>query len=158
MKADRAFVAGIAGGAAMTALGWLGRITMGLPSNMEMMFGTMFGTMFGMREGPGAWLLGLAIHLIGSGLIALIYARVFEHVTHRAGWLIGTGIGFVHAVIAGVVMGFIPAMHALIPGQSHPLHPRRRGSGYGATVGLSRRSPFCSMIAPASGKMTRHDR
>lgn len=97
----------------MSALMWLGREMMDMPGNMEMLFGTMFG----MTQGNTAWLLGFAIHLVVSGLIALIYGWVFERVTHRAGWLVGAGVGFVHAVIAGLVMGMMPAMHALIPGQ-----------------------------------------
>jgi hypothetical protein len=80
---------------------------------MEMMFGTMFG----MRQGASAWLLGFAIHLAGSALIALLYGWIFEHVTHRANWLIGVGIGFIHGILAGIVMGFMPEMHALIPEQ-----------------------------------------
>jgi hypothetical protein len=111
MKVGRAFVAGSVGGLVMTALMWMGRTMMGIQSNMEMMFGTMFG----MMPGNAAWLLGFAIHLIGSGLIGLIYAWVIEHVTHRGGWVIGAGIGFVHAIIAGLVMGIMPEMHALIP-------------------------------------------
>jgi hypothetical protein len=111
VKTDRALISGMAGGLVMTALAWIARATMDLPSNMEMMFGTMFG----MRQGTSAWLLGLGIHLAGSALIALIYAWSFERVTHRANWLIGGGIGSLHALIAGGVMGFMPEMHALIP-------------------------------------------
>lgn len=110
MKAGKAFVAGVVGGAAMSALMWMGRMLMGMPANLEMMLGTMVAD-----PGPTAWMIGLAMHLMISGGIALIYAWAFEHVTHRAGWLVGAGFALVHATIGGVMMGLMPAMHPRMP-------------------------------------------
>ena len=112
MNSGRAFVAGVVGGAVMTAITWMARTFMGMPMNLEMMEGTM------LVQTPGAvaWTVGFVMHLMISGLIALLYAWAFEHVTHRAGAAIGAAFGLVHAVIAGLVMGMMPAVHPLIPG------------------------------------------
>lgn len=96
----------------MSLIMWMGRTVMGLPMNLEMMEGTFLVR----PPGPVAWIVGFIMHLVISGLIALLYAWAFEHVTHRAGWLVGAGFGLVHAVIAGLFMGMVPAMHPLIPG------------------------------------------
>jgi hypothetical protein len=115
MKAGRAFVAGMVGGAVMSALMWMGRTVMGMPANLEMMLGTMFTD-----PGATAWIIGFVMHLMISGAIALIYAWAFEHITHRAGWLLGAGFGIVHAIIGGMVMGMMPMMHPRMP---NPIMP-----------------------------------
>ena len=79
-------------------------------ASLEMMLGTMV-----LQPGTGAFALGMMMHLIISGLIALVYAWAFEHVTHRANALIGAGFGVIHGVIGGMVMGMVPMMHPLIP-------------------------------------------
>lgn len=115
MNAGRAFVAGVIGGAVMSALMWMARTIMGMPANLEMMLGTMVTD-----PGTTAWLIGFVMHLMISGAIALIYAWGFEHVTHRAGWLVGAGFGIIHAIIAGMVMGMMPMMHPRMP---NPISP-----------------------------------
>jgi len=114
MKVGKAFVAGMAGGAVMSALMWMARM-MGMPANLEMMLGTMVTD-----PGTTAWIIGFVMHLMISGAIALIYAWAFEHVTHRAGWLVGAGFGVVHAIIAGMVMGMMPMMHPRMPNPVMP--------------------------------------
>ncbi len=59
-------------------------------------------------------MIGLVIHLMISGLIALVYAYGFEHITHKAGWLTGAGFGVIHVLIAGVFMGMIGMIHRLM--------------------------------------------
>jgi len=110
MKTGTAFVAGMVGGAVMSALMWMARTMMGMPANLEMMLGTMVTD-----PGTTAWIIGFVMHLMISGAIALVYAWGFEHVTHRAGWLVGAGFGIAHAVIAGLVMGMMPMMHPRMP-------------------------------------------
>jgi hypothetical protein len=109
MKTGRAFVSGVVGGAVMSAMLAMARM-MGMPAKLETMLGTMF-----LPEGAAAWLLGFVMHLMISGLIALIYAWGFENVTHRAGWLVGAGFGLVHSIVGGVFMGMMPMMHPKIP-------------------------------------------
>ncbi len=114
MKTGKALIAGMAGGVAMTVLGWLVR-RLGLEMNAEMMLGTMVSS-----PGLTAWLIGLMMHLVLSALIALAYAWGFEHVTHRAGAAVGLGFAVIHVVIAGMVMAMIPGMHPMIPEQMPP--------------------------------------
>ena len=111
MKVGKALIAGVVGGVAMTALGW-GVRQMGIDMNAEMMFGTMVSA-----PGTAAWLIGFAMHMMISAAIALIYAWGFEHVTHRAGAVVGVGFAVIHIIIAGMVMGMIPAIHPMIPEQ-----------------------------------------
>lgn len=115
MRTGRAFVAGVVGGAVMSALMWMGRL-MGMPANLEMMLGTMLG----MAPGLMTWVIGFVMHLIISGLIALIYGWAFERLTHRAGWMIGAGFGVIHAIIGGFAMGMMPAIHPMMP---QPMQP-----------------------------------
>nr|MBA2664226.1 hypothetical protein [Lujinxingiaceae bacterium] len=111
INVSRAFAAGVLGGLAMTIFMAIVRLT-GIPVNVEAMLGSMFGLD---PMATGTWLLGLVMHLMLSGLIALAYAWGFERVTHRAGWTTGLVFSVVHIVIAGIAMVMIPLIHALIP-------------------------------------------
>ncbi len=112
MNYGRAFLAGVVGGAVMSVLMALGRM-MGMQINLEMMLGSMVTA----SMSTGVWILGLVMHLIISGLIALAYAAGFEYVTHRADWMIGVAFAIIHILIAGVVVGMAASMHPLIPQQ-----------------------------------------
>lgn len=112
MKYGRAFAFGVLGSLVMTVMGVAGR-AMGMPANIEMMLGTMFG----LPAGTTAWLLGFGIHLLNGGIFGLIDGCGFEYLTRRADWLVGVGFGLVHALPAGVFMGFVPAIHPMIPEQ-----------------------------------------
>ena len=110
MKVGRAFAAGVVGALVMSVLMALAR-SMGMQVNLEMMLGTMMGG----PPSPTKWIMGFVMHLIIGGLWALVYAAGFEYLTHRASWAIGLGFALVHALIAGVFMGMMPAIHPLIP-------------------------------------------
>ncbi len=77
----------------------------------------LWGTMLYVH-GSGGRLLGLLIHLVGSGAIALIYAWIFARIgaaKHLWSWgLLG---GAIHWVFAGLFMAILPAMHLEIPEQ-----------------------------------------
>ncbi|MEO8881217.1 MAG: DUF6789 family protein [Gemmatimonadaceae bacterium] len=111
--AGKAFVAGVVGGAAMSAMMWMGRTFMGMDVDLSMMLGTMFVR----PRGAVAWIVGFMMHLTIAGLIALLYAWGFEHVTHRAGWLVGVGFSIIHSIGTGLFMGMVPAIHPMIPEQ-----------------------------------------
>lgn len=113
MNYGRAFLAGVVGGAVMSVMLAMARNVMGMPANLEMMLGTMTG----IQPSTTTFLIGLMMHLVISGLIALIYAAGFEYVTRRSGWLIGAGFGVIHSIIGGIFMGMMPMMHPLIPEQ-----------------------------------------
>jgi hypothetical protein len=112
LKVGKAIIAGLVGGAAMTGLAWLVRLT-GLQMNAEMMLGSMVSS----SPGLTTWLIGFVVHLMISALIALPYAWGFERVAHRAGAVVGLGFAVIHVVIAGIVMAMIPAIHPMIPEQ-----------------------------------------
>lgn len=112
MKAGRAFAAGVAGGLVMTGGFGAAVRALGLPLNLELVLGTLF-----LPRGLTAWLVGLAMHLVISGAIALVYAWGFERVTHRADAGVGAIFSMVHIVIAGLALLAIPAIHPLIPEQ-----------------------------------------
>jgi hypothetical protein len=115
MKVGRAILAGLVGGFVMTVLAWVVR-QLGIDMNAEMMLGTMLVA----PPSGTAWLIGFALHMMLSALIALAYAWGFEQLAHRSGVGIGLAFAVVHVIIAGVVMGMIPAMHPMIPGQMPP--------------------------------------
>jgi hypothetical protein len=110
MNIQRAFLAGVAGGVAMS-VGLATARAAGLAANLELMLGTMTG----LRPGAGALVFGFALHLLIAGLIGLIYAWGFEHVTHRSGAAIGAAFSVVNAIAGGIFMGLVPLMHPLIP-------------------------------------------
>lgn len=112
MNASRAFFAGTVGAIVMSAIMWMARNLMGMEVHLERTLGTMFG-------GPPTTMttvMGLVMHLVISGMIALIYAWGFENVSHRAGAGVGAGFGLVHAIPAGLFMGYVlPMMHPMVP-------------------------------------------
>jgi hypothetical protein len=145
MNFGRAFLAGVVGGLVMTIIMAFVRATMMPGANPEMMWGTMMGG----APGMATWIMGLIIHLVISGMIALVYALGFEFVTHRAGVLIGLGFAIIHMILGGIVMGLMPMMHPMIPEQMPAPGAFMSGMGamgtglfvlehfiYGAIVGL----------------------
>ncbi|MCA1635720.1 MAG: hypothetical protein LC802_19040 [Acidobacteria bacterium] len=154
MNFRRAFLAGVVGGLVMTIIMALVRATMMPQANPEMMLGTMTGS----EASTTTWVMGLVIHLILSGMIALVYALGFEYVMHRAGVLIGLGFAIIHIFIGGIVMGMMPMMHPMIPEKMMPPGAFMSGMGmmgtglfvlehliYGAIVG--------TMYKPVHGEL-----
>ncbi|MBA2321783.1 MAG: hypothetical protein H0V89_11590 [Deltaproteobacteria bacterium] len=112
MSKGKLFFAGVVGGAAMSVVMGIAR-AMGMQVNLEMMLGTLPG----LQPGPLTWIIGLVMHLMISGLIALVYGVVFERVLHRAGIGAGLLVSIGHTLLAGLFMGMVPMMHPLIPEQ-----------------------------------------
>lgn len=123
MNIRRAFLAGLVGGLVMAVLAKAG------PVSVEMVLGT-----FLLPRGVGAWVLGLVIHLVLSGLIALVYAFGFERITHRASAAIGLGFSLVHFVIGGLALAAIPALHPLIPEEMRAPGMFMSGLGFGGVL------------------------
>jgi hypothetical protein len=112
MNYRKALLAGVVGGIGMSIVLAMARL-LGMPANLELMLGSMLTRTTDLT----AWIVGFVMHLIISALIALVYAAGFEYLTHRAGWLLGLAFSIPHAIIAGIFMGMVPAMHPLIPEQ-----------------------------------------
>jgi hypothetical protein len=110
MRAGRAFLAGVIAGAVMIILVVIAR-AIGLT---DLNFGILWGSIFTQDVGGGTWFLGFVIHLIASGLIALIYAAVFEAI-RGSNWFTGLIGGAIHAAIGGFALLLLPGIHPLIP-------------------------------------------
>lgn len=129
MKLDRAFWAGVVAGVAMVSLLWVGRL-LGLHADFAEIWGTML-----LPPGVASWLLGLVIHLLISGLVALAYAWAFETITHRAGAGAGMLLAIPHAIIAGILLGLVPAVTPLgVAGHPAPGAFMAHGSVLGVVV------------------------
>jgi len=111
MKTGKAFLAGVVGGAVMSAIMLMARTLMGMDVKLELLLGTMIG----LQPGQAAWIIGFVMHLMISGLIAIAYAWAFENVLPRANAGAGVLVSVVHILIAGVFMGLMPMMHPLVP-------------------------------------------
>jgi hypothetical protein len=143
MKYGHAFVAGVIGGVVVSAVSAVARV-LGVPVNFEILLGTILGH----PPSLATWLAGLAAHLAFAGLVGLLYGWGFETLSGRADWRVGLGFGLVHAIVAGVLLWVLPAVHPLmaerIPAPG-PFLSRFGGLGvlvelvvhltYGATVG-----------------------
>ncbi len=112
-----AMAAGTIGGALMTLMRVLMR-RVGIDLRLDIPH--LWGTMLKAHGQPGQ-VIGLLIHLIGSGAIGLIYAWAFDLLGSTSHlWLWGLLGGFVHWFIAGLFMGMLPLMHVEIPSRVPP--------------------------------------
>jgi hypothetical protein len=66
------------------------------------------------------WLAGFVAQLIVAVIAAIVYAAIFEWVTRRAGFWIGVAIAVPHLVIAGLIVGFLPADPLIAAGLRAP--------------------------------------
>jgi hypothetical protein len=99
MRAGLAFIAGVIGGAVM--IGFVAVIrALGIASlDLSMLWGSLFTH----NLSGGTWVLGFIVHLIVSGLIALVFAAVFEAI-RASNWRLGLLGGAITAVIAGFIV------------------------------------------------------
>ncbi len=110
MRAGLAFWAGVIGAAVMVLGMWIARALDLTGFN----FGYFWGSLFTGTTTVASWILGFIITLILGGLIALIYAAVFEAIG-RSSWGWGVLGGVVHLIIGGLVIGWISLVHPAIP-------------------------------------------
>jgi hypothetical protein len=109
MRVGLAFLAGVIGGAVMIALVAIARAA----GITDLNLGILWGSMITGNATAGTWVLGALIHLIVSGLIALIYAAVFEAI-RGSNWFTGLIGGAVHAVIGGLLFAALPGTPGFI--------------------------------------------
>jgi hypothetical protein len=71
----------------------------------------LLGTVFTAKRGAAS-VIGYALDFVFGLVFSLLYAAVFYAVGH-AGWALGLGLGFVHALFAGGVFlnALLPAVH-----------------------------------------------
>jgi hypothetical protein len=110
MRPGRAFFFGVLGAAAISLLTAALR-AFGFPLSIEIIIGTMTG----LPPSPGIFVLGLLTHLLVGGLFGLLYGYLFERVWDHGGALVGMLLSVVHASLIGILIGFTPQFHPLIP-------------------------------------------
>jgi hypothetical protein len=110
MRVGLAFLAGVIGGAVMIVAVAIARAA----GITDLNFGILWGSMITGTATAGTWVLGALIHLVVSGLIAFIYAAVFEAIK-GSNWFTGLIGGAIHAVIGGLLFTALPAIHPAIP-------------------------------------------
>jgi hypothetical protein len=110
LKIGRAFAGGVVGALGVSAVTGILRL-LGVPIHLELLLGSLaLGAI-----GPVVWLVGLGILLLAGGLVGIAYGVVFEYGVGTADAGLGTTFGAVQAVIAGILLGFAPEVHPLIP-------------------------------------------
>jgi hypothetical protein len=67
------------------------------------------------RDDDPAWFLGLAIHVAAGGVFGALYARFLDSPGVAATLRTGAAFGALHAVIAGLALSLLPAVHPLMP-------------------------------------------
>jgi hypothetical protein len=127
MRVGLAFLAGVIGGAVMILGVAIARAAGLTDLNLAMIWGSMITE----DTTAGTWVLGVVIHLVVSGLIALIYAAIFEAI-RRSNWFLGLIGGAIHAVIGGLVFSALPGIHPLMPDTIAA--PGAFGINYGAAT------------------------
>jgi len=109
MRYGTAIWSGVLGALVMSIVMSLTRAA-GVPVDLELVLGSIFtGAVHG-----GAFGLGLVIHLALGAIFGVIYGAIFES-WREANAARGVSLGFVHAVITGFLLMFIPPMHPVVP-------------------------------------------
>lgn len=100
-----AIVAGLVGTVVMSMVIAMAP-SMGMP---KMAIWEMLGTMFSKEGNVG---LGWAMHFMMGVIFAIIYAALWAAGIGSATWVSGVIFGAVHWLVAGLMMGGVPMMHA----------------------------------------------
>jgi len=116
MKLARAAAAGLVGyGVVLVAMAIAGSI-----SGTDADLCSLAGAMITGQTGAASWLVGCLVQIVVAIIAALVYAAVFEWIARRAGAFIGFAIAVPHALIAGMLIGFIPVSGLVNAGISPP--------------------------------------
>lgn len=104
------FAAGVIAGVVMTILLYLIRLAGWTSLDIPMIWGAWITRV----PGPGTWWVGLLIHLLISGAVALAYASGFRRVK-RSGVQQGLWFACLHWVAAGLFFGTLADLHPVVP-------------------------------------------
>src|SRR5262245_1284112 len=110
MSRSTGFLAGLLG-ALVISMFSAGARAVGVDLEFEMLLGSWLTALVG----PATWLIGFTMHLVLGGLLGVGYAMLLP----RAGTVIdagaGAGVGVSHALVAGVALVCLPALHPAVP-------------------------------------------
>jgi hypothetical protein len=92
--------------------------------------------------------VGIAFHLVNGWLFALLYAALFDGM-NRTGWLLGAGIGVVHALfVLAVGMPLLPGMHPRMVSEYYGPTPNRRLQPPGfLALNYGKQTPIVTILA-----------
>lgn len=145
-----AIVGGLVGTAVMTVLMTLAPM-LGMPKmDMPALLGSMFGA-------PGSKTLGLLMHFMMGTVFGLVYAALFSVVTGTSIVLLGGLFGIVHWLIAGLMTGMMPMMHAGIRSgqvEAPGVYMTRLGGMLGFVGGLMGHVVFGLVVGLTYGLIT----
>jgi hypothetical protein len=116
MKAFRTLIIGVLG--AVLAVG-IERIA-GWVASRDADLCLLVGAVLTGRVSTGSMIIGCAAQLAVAVVSAYVYALIFEYVTRRAGAVIGFVVGLGHVVVAGFIVGFMPAARLMEAGVMPP--------------------------------------
>ncbi len=152
MRTEKAFRIGVEVGGMMIVLMALVRLV-GVPVHVEQLLGAFF-----LRPGPSAWVLGAALLLLASGVVALAYAAIFEHLAHRADGLTGVVVALAHMVFSGALLAALPALHPRVTETMQSPGPYFSGLGLlGVLVFVALHLTFGALVGGLYGEV-RHPR
>jgi len=84
----------------------------------------MLGTMFTPNRNR-APLVGFVVHLLNGWIFAFLYVAIFES-WGRAGWALGAGMGFAHALVVLIaLMPLLPGLHPRMASEEQGPEPTR---------------------------------
>lgn len=110
MRYARAILFGVFGAGAMSVVSAVLRAAT-VPVRIEMLLGTMTG----LPPGTQAFLVGLLLHLAIGACFGLLYGALFERVWNHGGAFVGMLTTIPHSLFIGMLVGFTPQFHPLVP-------------------------------------------
>jgi hypothetical protein len=108
----RAFIAGIIGAALLAIASAFARRA-GIPMDLERLQGSFFTGADGARD-AATYVIGLIVQLAIGGVLGLIYGAILARTPHPS-LSAGAFLGLIHALIAGVLLALVPALHPAVP-------------------------------------------
>jgi hypothetical protein len=124
MRVGLAFAAGAVGWVVMVVLlAFLRLITV-----TNIILCLMLGSMLTRTTSGWTWFLGFLVGLVTSGLVALVYAEVFESIG-RSNWRLGLLGGVIHAALGGIFFAVMPLANPAMP--RIVMAPGLYGANYG---------------------------
>lgn len=105
----RVFLAGMVGAAFLAVASGFARGA-GVDIDLEVLQGSLFTG----GRGTTAYVVGLLVQLVVGGVLGLIYAAILRR-SHAPSVGAGAFLGLLHALIAGVLLAPMAALHPAVP-------------------------------------------
>lgn len=116
MKSGRAIIVGIIGAIVVMLIVWLGGRVGGASADLAALTAASIAG----RTDVSTWLAGVVTQLVLGACAALVYAALFEWLFEHAGSWLGLAVAVPHAIVAGLILGFLPADRLIAAGLTPP--------------------------------------